>query len=174
MKLKIATLIFLLLCSLTFSPSFSQGLETRPAPGMGMRPWRGGEDQCWKASDLTLSPDQSKGLELIQRDFFRETQGLRAELISKRFEIRDFMKNPTAKTELLRSKYSEINALQSKLDEKTFDYLVKVRGILTQEQIRSWCPELEIPFFRRMMQRPDLKGPMNPKKIPPHERSREE
>jgi hypothetical protein len=138
-----------------------------------MRPWRG-EDQCWKASDLTLSPDQSKDLELIQRDYFRETQVLRAELISKRLEIRDSLRNPAAKTELIRSKYSEINTLQSKLDEKTIDYLVKVRGMLTQEQLRSWCPELELPFFRRMMQRPDLKGPMNPKRIPPHERFREE
>ena len=168
-----ATLVFLLLCSFTLSPSLSQPLETRPSPGMGMRPWRG-EDRCWKASDLTLSPDQSKGLELIQRDYFWETQVLRAELISKRLEIRDSLRNPAAKTEFIRSKYSEINALQTKLDEKTIDYLVKVRGMLTQEQLRSWCPELEIPFFRRMMRRPDLKGPMSPKRIPPHERFREE
>jgi len=140
---------------------------------MGMRPWRG-EDECWRASELILSPDQSKGLELIVRDYFRETQVLRAELISKRLEIRDFLKNPNAKAEVIRSKYSEIDALQSKLDEKTIDYLMRVRGILTQEQLRSWCPELEIPFSRRMMQRPDPRGPMNPKRMPPNERFREE
>jgi len=173
MKPKKAILIFLLLYPFTLSPSFSQPLEMRPGPGMGMRSWRG-EDPCWKASDLALSPDQSKGLELIQRDYFRETQSLRAELISKRLEVRDFLRNPASKAELIRSKYSEINELQSKLDEKLIDYLIKVRGILTQEQLRSWCPELEIPFFRRMMQRPDPKGPVGPKRMPPHERFREE
>jgi len=173
MKSRAALWILLLLCSFTPFPSFSQPLETRPGPGMGMRPWRG-EDPCWKASDLTLSADQSKGLELAQRDYFRETQVLRAEIISKRLEIRDFLRNPSVKTELIRSKQSEINALQSKLDEKTIDYLVKVRSLLTQEQLRIWCPEMEFPFFRRMTQRPDLKGPINPRRVPPPERFRED
>ncbi len=69
---------------------------------------------------------------------------------------------------------TDVEKLKPVDSAKSIDYLMKVRGILTQEQLRSWCPELEIPFFRRMMQRPDLKGPMNPKRMPPHERFREE
>ena len=136
---------------------FAQPSRMRMKPGMGMRPWRG-DEQCWKASDLNLSSDQAKALELIQQTHFRETKLLRAELFLKRLELREFFANPAAKTETIRSKYTEVNDLQTKLEEKVIDYLIKVRGVLTSEQLKNWCPEQEIPFFRQMMQRNESMG----------------
>jgi hypothetical protein len=59
--------------------------------------------------------------------------------------------------------------LQSELDEKTIDYLIKLRNLLTQEQLKSWCPEREFPFFREMMQGPGPMSPMHPRKHPSEE-----
>ena len=151
MKSIIAVLIFSLsLFLFPTSPSLSQPMGRKPAPGMGGKPWRG-EAPCWRALDLHPSPDQVKGLHQIHQTYFRETQLLRAEILLKRLELRELFSSPVAKAEMILSTFSEMNQLQSKLEEKMIEYLIKVRNLLTQEQLKSWCPEQEFPLFRRMM-----------------------
>ncbi len=140
---------------------------------MGMRKWRG-ESPCWKASELNLSNEQTKGLDLIQETYFRETQLIRAQLFTKRLELREFLLNPTMRIESIRVKYSEIIELQSREEEKAIEYLIKVRSLLTQEQLKMWCPEMEYPPFRPMRHGPGPKGPMFPRKPSSQEGSREE
>jgi len=133
---------------------------------MGMRRWRG-EAPCGKASDLDLSPEQRKNFELIQRAYFRETQLLRAQLFTRRLELRELLIGPAIKIESIRAKNSEIIELQSKEEERSVEYLVKVRNLLTPEQLRKWCPEQEFPAFRHRMYGP---GPMHPRNsFPPPE-----
>jgi len=163
MKFQILTLILFSFFILSIPPSFSKPFGTRLGQGMGMRSWS--EDgPCWRASDLNLSPDQGRRLELIQQAYLRETQLLRTELFSKRLELREFLTAPTVNMESIHAKNSEIIELQSKLEEKDIEYLIKVRTILTQEQLKKWCPEQEFPLFRRMMQGPRPMGPKHPKK----------
>lgn len=173
MKTKAPLLIFSLFFVFTASLSFSQPIGTRFGPGMGRKEWRG-DRPCWRALDLNLSSDQLKRLELIQQDHLRETQLPRVELFSKRLELREFLTNPTIKIESIRSKYLEINELESKLEEKTIEYLIKVKNLLTQEQLKMWCPEQEFPPFRRMMHGPLPMGPMHLKKPPFQEGLRDE
>ena len=136
---------------------------------MGMRKWRG-EGPCWRASDLDLSQEQRKNLELIQQAYFREAQLLRAQLFTRRLELRELLISPTAKTESIRAKNSEIIDLQSKHEEKSVEYLIKVRNLLAPEQLQKWCPEQEFPAFRQMMHGPGSMGPMRPRKtFPPPE-----
>ena len=165
----ISCLLFLLL-SVSFS--LAQPTGARSTLGMGMRPWRG-ENRCWKASDLDLSSDQLKGLDLINQVYLKETRPLRTELFSKRMELREFLTNPSIKTESIQLKTSEIIGLESKIEEREIEYLVKVRSLLTQEQLKVWCPEQEFPFLRGMMQRQEFRGPMIPGNMPSHERIRE-
>lgn len=163
MKFKIPALILCFLFALSASPSFSQ------PPGVGMRKWRG-ESPCWKASELNLSNEQTKGLDLIQETYFRETQLIRAQLFTKRLELRELLINPTIKIESIRAKSLEITELQSKQEEKTIEYMIKVRNLLTPEQSKNWCPEREFPFSRQMMHGTGPMGPMHPKKtFPPIE-----
>jgi Spy/CpxP family protein refolding chaperone len=163
MKFKIQTLIFCFLFILTVSPAFSQ-----PA-GKGMKKWRG-EGPCWRASELNLSQEQRKSLDLIQLTYFREAQLLRTQLFTKRLELRELLINPTIKIEFIRVKSSEIIELQSKQEEKAIEYLIKVRNLLTPEQLQNWCPEQEFPFFRQMMYGTGPMGSMHPKKtFPPTE-----
>jgi len=174
MKSKLYLIFSCFLMILIPSPAFSQPSEMRMGPGMGIRHWRG-ENRGWRASELNLSSDQVKELDLIQQTYFREMQLLRAQLFSKRLELREILTNPTVKIESIRSHYSEINKIQSRFEEKAIEYLIKVRNLLTPEQLKSWNPEEEFPLFRRMMHGPDPMGPMPPRKnLPSTERSREE
>jgi Spy/CpxP family protein refolding chaperone len=163
MKSKILILNVCFLLIFAASPSFSQ------PQGMGMRKWRG-ESPCWRASDLDLSQEQRKSLELIQQAFFRDAQVLRAQLFTRRLELRELFVSPTIKMELIRAKNSEIIELESKQEEKSVEYLIKVRNLLTPEQLQRWCPEQELPPFRHMRYGAGPMGPMDPKKtFPPPE-----
>ena len=132
-----------------------------------MRPHSGKEGRqgsCWRASELNLTPEQKKGLEEIQQSHFREAQLLRAQLFTKQLEFREFLTDRSMKAESIRSKYSEIIEIQSRFEEKAVEYLIKVRNILTEEQLSAWCPEQEFPVFRRMMMEPmhRRRSPMPP------------
>lgn len=134
-----------------------------------MRRWSS-EGPCWRASDLDLSQEQRKNLELIQQVFFREAQALRAQLFTKRLELRELLVSPAAKIESIRAKNLEIIELQSRHEEKAVEYLIKVRNLLAPEQLQKWCPEQEFPAFRQMMHGPGSAGPMHPRKVfPPPE-----
>jgi len=163
MKSAIQTLIFCFLILLTTAPSFSQ------PPGPAMKKWKG-EGQCWRASELELSQEQRKSLDLIQQTYFREIQLFRLQLFTKRLELRELLTNPATKTETIREKYSEVIELRSKQEEKALEYLIKVRGLLTPEQLKNWCPDQEFPTFRQMIHGPGPMGPMRPEKtFPPME-----
>ena len=152
---------FILLTTLPIAPSFSQP----HGMGMGMRPWKS-EVRCWRASDLNLSQEQMKGLDTLQQSFFRETQLLRAQIFSKRLELKELLINSTTKIESIRSKSAEISEHQARFEEKSLEYLIKVRGLLSQDQLKDWCPETEYPPFRRMMHGPDPLIPSPPRKPP--------
>lgn len=165
-KLKI---IIFILCSLVAIPVFCFSQPSGERLGTGRRQWRG-ENQCWRALDLNLSPDQVRGLDLINETYVRETQPLRTELFSKRLELRQFLTNPTIKIESIRAKNLEVTEIESKLDGKVVEYLIKVRTLLTPDQLRLWCPEQEFPFLRGMMERFGPMRPITPRMMPFPER----
>jgi Spy/CpxP family protein refolding chaperone len=169
MKFKIQIFIFCCFFILAASPSFSQTSGIRSGPGMGMKRWRG-ESPCWRVHELNLSIEQRKGLDLIQQNYFRDTQLLRVELFTKLLELRELLINPSIKIESLRVKYLEISELRSKQEEKVIEYLIKMRNLLTPEQLQHWCPEQEFPSFLQMMYGTGPMGSMHPKKsFPPVE-----
>jgi len=151
---------------------FSSHAFSQPS-GIGMRHWRE-ENRGYRAWELNLSSVQAKELDLIQQVYFRETQILRAQLLSKRLELWEFLRNPATRIESIRSKYSEINEIESRFEGKAIEYLLKVRNLLTSEQLRSWNPDEEFSLFRRMMRGVEPMGPIHPRKSPPLERFREE
>ena len=168
--MKSRIILFVLTVSLlvpsTLLPAQTPGMRIKP--GMGMDP-RKSDGQCWKASDLNLSTEQAKTLEVLEQAHLKETRLLRAEIFLKRLELREFLTNPSAKVESIRSKYTELNELQAKLEEKMIDYLIKVRSLLIPEQLNNWCPEQEFPFFRRMMRGMEPMDPRPFRRPPPPE-----
>ena len=163
MKLKIQLIILCFLFIFAVSPSFPQ------PPGMGTKMWRG-KNPCWGASESNLSQEQRKSFHQIQLAYFREAQILRLQLLTKNFELRELLINPTTTRESIRVKYLEIAELQSKQEEKAIEYLIKVRNLLIPEQLKNWCPEQEFPSFRHMMHGTRPMGPMHQRKaFPPPE-----
>lgn len=159
MKFKL-TISLLLLIFLLPVASYSQ-------PG-GMRQGRK-DPRCLRALELDLSSEQAKSLDLLQQTFRRETQLLRAQLLTKRIELRELLTNPASNTESIRTKYLEAVEIQTRMEEKAFEYLVKIRALLTREQLKSWCPEQEFPFFHRLMPGHSPMGPRSPRKPHPPE-----
>lgn len=155
----------LLTVSLIYHAVFAQ-------PVTRVRPWRE-ETRCMKAADLNLSSDQMKNLDLINQTYARETRVLRNEMFSKRMELRELLTNPNVKVETIQLKNSELVEVRSKLDERAIEYLVKLRSLLTQEQLRRWCPEQEFPSMAGMMSRPEG-PPMMPRRISPQYKAKEE
>jgi Spy/CpxP family protein refolding chaperone len=168
LKVKTILLIFWLFFILPAPFSFSQNSGMGYNPGMGMRHWRG-EALCWRASELDLSTEQMRGLDLIQQTYFQEVRLLRAQLFLKRLELQEFLTNPKVKTESIRAKQLETTELRSKLEEKAIEYLIKLRNLLTQEQLKRWCPEKEFSLLREMMHGVGPMGPMPPRRLPPEE-----
>jgi Spy/CpxP family protein refolding chaperone len=166
MKLRITIPFFIFIFMFPTFIAFSQPSHMKTFPGM-QQWWR--EDQCLRASDINLSQDQMKGLDLIQEAYFQEIRLLRIQLFSKQLELRDLLTNPTLKNEAIRAKYREINELQLKLDGQTMEYLLKLRNLLTKEQLKTWCPEKEFSFLQEMMQGHGLMHPMHPRRHPPEE-----
>ncbi len=126
-----------------------------------MRRWRT-EGQCSRASELNLTQEQRKSLNGLQETYFREAQRLRLEIFTKNLELRELLTNPSAKVEAIHGKTSEVAELQSKQEEKSVEYLIKVRNLLSPEQLKTWCPEQEFPHFRQMMPGRRPMGPMFP------------
>jgi len=164
-KLKAIIVLLSFLLILPISHSSAQPGGPKPAPGAGMRPWKG-EHRCGRASDLNLSSDQIKGLDLANRTYLQETMTLRTDLFSKRLELRELLTTPSIKIETIQQKNGEIIELQAKLEEKAVDYLIKVRSFLTQEQLKNWCPEQEFHFLRGRIHGPDVPGPMMRRAVP--------
>ena len=141
--------------------------------GTGMRFWKG-DPNCRAASELNLSQDQAKGFDSLQQAFIREVQLLRIQLFSKRLELRELLTNPGTKTEAIRAKATEIQEFQARFEEKSIDYLIKIRALLTPEQLKNWCPEFDLFSLRRMMHGPDATGPFPPRRPPPLEGAKPE
>ena len=173
--MKSLTFLFVsfILTLLMISPAFPQPPGMRHGPGMGMRPWKG-EDRCPGAWELDLSSEQMKNLSSFQQTYDRETQLLRNELFSKRLELRESLTDPNARIESIRSKFLELNVLESKLEDKMIEYLIKVKGLLTQEQLNLWCPERDFPLFWKRIHGPAPMEPPIPRKIHPQKGPREE
>ncbi len=163
MKKKTILLLLFLVHPFFVGSAFSQNSGTRFPPGMERR-----EERCWRASELNLTPEQRRGLLQLQQIYFREARLLRDQLFSKQIELREFLTDKSANPEAVRLKHSEISRLQSRFEEKAIEYLIHVKEILTEEQLKSWCPEQESPFFGRMGQMHHRRG------FPSPERFREE
>jgi len=108
----------------------------------------------WQSSDLTLTTDQKKRLESFRRAFSSEALPLRRGLMSLRFELRHLMRDQNVQSKALFDLQKKISEIQVKLDNLFLSYQIKVRSILTKEQLEQFpqnCslgigPEYDIPI----------------------------
>jgi Spy/CpxP family protein refolding chaperone len=96
-----------------------------------------GQDAYWKSSDLGLTETQKKTLENLQQAYSSEAFPLRMELMSLRFELRHLIRDPNVPSMTLLEQQRKISELQGKLESLSLSYQIKVRSVLTKEQLQQ-------------------------------------
>jgi Spy/CpxP family protein refolding chaperone len=101
------------------------------------------------AKDLNLTEDQIASLQNLRQGFLRDTLPWRNDLVVKRMDLQDLLRQPAADPNRVLSKQREVSELESKLQERMVFYQLEVRKVLTPEQIRLLPPAFDSPGPRR-------------------------
>jgi len=92
------------------------------------------------ASRLNLTEEQTAKLQELRESYLRETLIWRNDLVIKRFDLRDLLRNPQADSNTILGKQREISELESKIQERALLHQLEMRKILTPEQIQLLPP----------------------------------
>jgi Spy/CpxP family protein refolding chaperone len=92
------------------------------------------------ASQLNLTPDQCARIQELRESYLRDTLPWRNELIVKRFDLRDLLRNPQADPKVILDKQREISDLEAKIQERGLLLHLEMRKVLTPEQIKVLPP----------------------------------
>jgi len=92
------------------------------------------------ASRLNLTEEQTARLQELRESYLRDTLVWRNEVMIKRFDMRDLLRNPRADSNEILAKQREISALESKIQERSILHQIEMRKVLTPEQIQLLPP----------------------------------
>ena len=107
----------------------------------GGRGWGGGGWYGCGPNNLSfswlhnLTVEQSEKLATLQKTHIEETSALRTERATKNIELYQLLAQPQPKTEEILLKQKELSNLQSQLEQKCLSKELKMRQILTEEQL---------------------------------------
>jgi Spy/CpxP family protein refolding chaperone len=104
-----------------------------------------GED--W-ARQLNLTDEQTVKLQALRESFLRETLVWRDQLVIKRFDLRDLLRDPQSDPNQALAKQREISDLESKIQERVVLHQLEMRKVLTPEQIKLLSPGFGFGGFR--------------------------
>ncbi len=88
-----------------------------------------------RAAYLNLTTDQITKINTLRNDFAKETLNLRTGMQTKAMEMRTLMTNPEKNQSKILSLQKEISALRLQMQEKSLQFRIKARNVLTPEQI---------------------------------------
>jgi len=97
------------------------------------------------AKDLSLAADQIASLQNLRQGFLRDTLPWRNDLVIKRMDLQDLLRQPQADLTQVLSKQREVSELESKIQERMVSYQLEVRKVLTPEQFRLLPPAFDSP-----------------------------
>jgi len=111
-------------------------------------------EPCWESLSPSLTEDQIKTFEGLRRAYMAEARPIRTELFALRVQLRYLLSDPSVQLRTLLGQQRKISSLQTRLDEVSLAYQIKVRSVLTKEQLeglrQGWPYEMdwehEIPF----------------------------
>ena len=108
------------------------------------------------AKELNLTESQIANLQNLRQAFLGDTLPWRNDLVIKRMDLQDLLRQPKVDPEQVLGKQREVSALESKIQERMILYQLDIRKVLTPEQIRRLpspadCPG---PGRHRMMRGP--------------------
>lgn len=119
---------------LTFTGDvFSQGMAGG-GRGMGQKGQAAGAGMNG-AARLNLSTDQITKINTLRSDFAKETLTLRTGMQTKAMEMRTLMMDPEKNQAKIISLQKDMSTLRQQLQEKSLQFRIKARKVLTPEQI---------------------------------------
>ena len=121
-------------------PPWRKDWEDRGHRGM-MGPMHG-PMMDW-VSQLNLTPDQSAKLQELRETYLRDTLAWRNELVIKRFDMRDLMRDSQSDPNAILAKQKEISDLEAKIQERGVLLHIEMRKVLTPEQLKLIPPHWE-------------------------------
>lgn len=132
----VSLLGLLALCPLVLAqgPPDGKGWGYRGGRGMMMGPMHPSMED-W-ASRLHLTEGQMARIQGMRESYLKDTLVWRNELVVKRFDLRDLLRDPQADSNAILGKQREISELESKIQERAILYQVEIRKVLTPEQIQ--------------------------------------
>ncbi len=99
------------------------------------------EGRLSKNPSITFSEEQTKELDTLQRAFVEEAKPLWSELRDLRLELRFAVSDPQIQSQVLLDKQRKMSAIQAKLENLRFSYLIKARSVFTKEQLERFPPD---------------------------------
>jgi hypothetical protein len=106
---------------------------------------------CRKDPSIMFTEEQTTELENLQRSFFVEVKALWGELRDLRHEMRNAVSDSEIQPQVLFEKQMKISAIQAKLENLRFAYMIKARAIFTREQLERFpadCPlQMELGYW---------------------------
>ncbi|MCP4681971.1 MAG: hypothetical protein GY864_06545 [Desulfobacterales bacterium] len=110
--------------------------------------WRtGGAESCSNClANLDMTTDQSQKLDSLRDSFLKETIPLRNEKETKKLEMRILLAKPSIDIETVKAKQQEIFDVKKSLQEKSLDYYLKARKVLTPQQVSMLPPGCHLGF----------------------------
>jgi hypothetical protein len=123
---------FYMTCSEAQPPFIPPGSQLPQSPVKGA---------CRKDPSITFTEEQTRILENLGRDFWKETKLLRDEMMDLRIEMRFAVSDPQAQSQVLLDKQRRMSAIQAKLENLRLSYLIRARSILTKEQLERIPPD---------------------------------
>jgi Spy/CpxP family protein refolding chaperone len=118
--------------------------------------------QSWEgwAKELNLSPEQIASLQQLRESFFRDTLAWRNDLVIKKFDLQDLLRQPQADVNQVISKQREVSEIESRIQERMVVYQLEMRKVLTPEQVKLLPPNMGSPGYgrHRMMMREPGQG----------------
>jgi Spy/CpxP family protein refolding chaperone len=93
----------------------------------------------WGIMNLDLSQEQVAEINQIGLDFQKASLEIKKEMETKKIEIREMMMEDPIDMEKIRAKWEEIAQIQVELRIKALENQIKIKEVLTQEQLAE-CP----------------------------------
>lgn len=103
-------------------------------PGMG-KMGRGWGMNPSVLSDLNLTMEQTESIRSLRESFEKEVAPLRTQVFERKAELKLLWMQTEADSEKIKAKQKEIHDLKWQVQEKTTDFRIAFRGILTPEQL---------------------------------------
>jgi len=105
---------------------------------------------------LNLTEEQATRLQELRHSYLRDTLVWRNELVVKRFDLQDLLRNPQADPNQILAKQREVSELEAKIQERAILNHLEIRKVLTPEQIKLLPPGFGWGGFhgQRMMRGP--------------------